>query len=694
MTRPTDPGFEGRVLDDARSVLREFCARIDHSKGADQTVVLTVRSRVKLSDEVKQTLEVDAARVVGSYQGLRFEPSFPVDPELTDPGFTVMPELAVGVPDSKQRPPAAGTVPATLGLLTLSYGVERHRYLMVPEEAWRPVRRPVGPYEVRKEILLPDHLAAIPREVLVRLWFDGERLVLDRTDRAREVGVLVDGQPIAGRNPNGRFGTRVAWRGTLSFICEGGRTDLAYDLVEFAQRSLVPGTQSRIVDGEFQTVLRTSGAQAILSVAPPPLGRQIRVRPFRLDGPVVGPGRLEVETEMLHTTAETGPGSPLVADKAWHVKLYRCQTPQHADFLRAHFQSQAEHIEQLNLREEGSQHRPPWAIAPVFVLDPGRIGTLGPSPSTDYGAPHVPAIPDRTLAGWFGLSEAVMGDCYVLVASRFLEPVQWPEAVENPTPNLLQLVKFQRMASGLDAFHRTEVAHCDVKPDNIRRYESDYVLVDGDSVTELEARPTHLPFTEPWARSDLITWSQAPEIGRTPLRKAQLVDHDRFAFALVVLNAVVDSAWRESIHPHTGRRVSDSPCDVYTSLVAHWGPGSEGLAGVLTEPFDKESMLAGGWTLRAWLDRAIDVARRPIRADDDAEPDSGRYGDLLGEMRQKLSSKTIGARNDLSTIHEEIELRCKQLAEEREKSAQRWVWIGSAVIGSYLLLEILWSLLT
>jgi hypothetical protein len=398
----------------------------------------------------------------------------------------------------------------------------------------------------------------------------------------------------------------------------------------------------------FVVPLRGLGWHTELEVAPPTERRPPAA--FDVAGAEGGPLR-QISVPVLYTTAtdrtvKTGWGT-------WFVKIYHCTNPVDADDLRRHLRQQAADIHRANLQIEGPrpQIRPPWAVVPVYIVTGGTDPTR-PAPPTDY-AVRADDIVERiqaTLPAWFG-SDNPRPELYLLAFSPQMDKVPW-EAL-RVTPGVHHLVDFQGMAQGLDMMSTQGTVHCDIKPDNVCRYNntdmgSGFVLIDTDAATRMEPAPTTLRTTEPYVYRGVREWQRDQFPQGLAIEPGRLRAQDRFCFALVVLVALAGKDWVETALLNwpdgDGRqsRGADDRDAVVVGLRQLWRDRRwEPLIQAAAEPFGPQT--PGGqpdieradWSAADWIERLIRAERESVPVTDAPRehPAGGTHGRLDRHLR-------------------------------------------------------------
>ena len=683
---PTDR-YAQAVLQGALAEVRRCCSGRAPDAGPG-IVELHVETHTALSAHQEELLRADVDRMAWTHHGMNVVTYvLPVDPTLADetPDYAVKAALRE---DPAPAEPDPEPVPlARRELLRLTCGSVMLSYLLVPGDTWIPVRRrDQAEGDHRDEIVLPAELQGVSRDALVEVRLTSEGLELQATDdgigrragrRGPDVTVLVDGLPPPSH------ALRAA--GRLSFVAGADRTDIDYVLTPWRDGGFEAGAGRAVGtdDTPHECVLSVGVERALLRIEAPAVATRPKKRCFQVHAPQFREGWLPVYAEVLYSRAESfGAG---FADLHWHVKIFRTATPQHADHLREMFIRQARAIRNVIVHGGGSLTAPPWGIAPVHVVNPAD-DLDAPAPETRIGAGPVFRAPDGRLREWFGAPADARPDCIVVVVSPWLE-----QATVDPTPPgpaLMQLDRFRAMARALDRCHTEGVAHCDLKPDNYGKQGGDYVLIDGDSVTELTSRPSWLPFTLPYATARMLRDHHPERPGGGVLLAEDIRAHDCFGFGLLVSGAVVGSAWMgEAAGGTPGGRTIDKLADLRTALTLRWPDNVQwpALVDLLVEPFDEASVRQAGWTCEKWLDRVREQARTPPPVDARG-PDryDGPFARELAALRTDVMTRKPHQAQALPVVHAAVE-RCLDRVESQART--RWALVvglaGLAVAGLF-----------
>ena len=450
-----------------------------------------------------------------------------------------------------------------------------------------------------------------------------------------------------------------------------------------------------------------AGNTGFVEIMPPAEGERAQDRRFPI--PTSSPERpsRDIYAQVLYTRAVGR--VPVAGD--WHVKIYRCATPQHAARLRAYLRTQAVLIEQVNAAADGMPQEPPWAIAPVHVLTLDSGHQDGPRP-TDLalGDQEIRDDPDNRLSAWFGFAGQPQPDCFILVVSPLLARVGWaPAQLRRSSPGVDQLPALTALAIGLDACHERDIAHCDVKPENVCRFlrldgagPPGYVLVDGDAVTRTTGGLSALRFTPSYASAEIITRARrlrAPDRKDVPLTALELREHDRFGFVLVVLTAVAgeDRVSGLLIENDDGKRGVDEPDAVAATLRDVWPVQWVPFVTELLAPFAANALVGDDWTASGWLARLsaradpLPVERRPDLEGGGDEPLArGRHGRHVGAIHAEVQPP-LGHTQWRPAVIEQI--KCHQLLVAREARRRTVVLYGVLpLLGALvLLIGVVWG---
>ncbi len=664
------------VVEVARAKFEKACRELP--KG-DEPVRVSVRVEAaeRMPRRYEALLRDDIARTAVRYPHIRARVSVPLPvPSMANEDSP----FHVDVRHDEDRPGLAPPVSQHLrARLTFTFGDWVLPHMLTPSPSWLPLRRSYGRYDTTEEIILPASLQVVPRKPLVELCLDTSSAAwIRRTAAAPGVTVLVDGREVP--HPGPEPGVALDDSGVLSFVDGAERADIAFELTAWRDSPLTPapGRRPGVGEGPFRTVINVGGAYGWLDIAPPEVSVPPRSGRFRVLAPRFEPGFLDIDADRLYTVGASSTSG--LDDMHWHVKVYRTATPQQADLLRAHLAWQAGAVRRAVAGQGQRATAPPAGIASVYVLDPGEAGVLDAEfPPTRHGAqPPAADSPDLRYGEWFGV--AATSDCFIVVAVPEMPPANTARAADEPMT--IHVPRFRDMAAALDRLHGDDVAHCDIKPDNYRMYDDGYVLVDADSLTHTKSRPAHLPFTPPYARSAILR--QAAR-GADPFDEADILDHDRFAFGLLVIDAVAGSEWlHQLLDGPPGRRLVDDPAAARAALRNRWsGTGDwSGLVDTLCEPLDENRLSAPEWTCAGWLDRVAAAANASYPVDvgtpEDAPPYAGPYARRYAAVRRSVRERGKPGRPErLATVHAAIEEQRLALA----RQMRLWWLIGTSGVG-------------
>jgi hypothetical protein len=679
-----DPEFWARIVDDALAALRDECREFKRTGIDGCSLVLTVETTRPLPPFERERLRSDAPRVAGTV--LR-------SARVTVQTISGQHDLSGsnGLVVTVERRDPLGGAPEPAGpepvaahqrrLLTLRCGQFSFPQLLVPSMEWLPVRRAAQRYRGSAEIMLPDWLTSVSRDPLFELRLDDDCLMLRRSSRRPETTVLVNDKPCAPPVHKVPVERPVPDHGTITLLGPEGRTDIGYRVEPWVDAPLEPGTGLSEETGAkpYRTGFEADALLGWLDIEPPPVGTRPAHKEFPVHAPALGHGSAPFYSEVLYTraTSQLGP----LQDREWHVKIFRTATPQHANLLRDHFQVQAIRVNNLVVEAGGRLLDPPWGIAPVHVIDPRRVsGVTGTPERTGYGpAPAIEQTADGCFGEWFGAPGGAPSTCFVVVASPLLEPA--PLVSLATVPLIIALPDFADMARTLDLAHGGDLAYCDIKPGNMCQAEHSYALVDADSVADLNTELSGLSYTWPYARSSLRR-------AGSKLYNPDLIEHDRFCFALVVLAAVAGTAWVQHVlSGDPDHRIADDRAAVRTAMRRQWASTDDTvdldpLIEVLTEPFDEEQLHKPDWSCGTWLDRAIAAANTPRRsAVETHRPYSGPYAAAMADLRRAVGDRTPGMPERLPAVHQQI-----QAQRERLERVARLKWFAWPALAGLLII--------
>ncbi|NUT99816.1 MAG: hypothetical protein HOY78_48180 [Saccharothrix sp.] len=674
-----------------REVRRELGRYLaHHASGAPIAVDVVVRVAWPLSAAAENELRASVDDQRREYPGAIPRLAVTVDRDLPEPGYTVE-VVPVVVADEEPSAPVTEEEPdedqdSDQLVLTLGLGRFRFPHLLRPSAGWVPVSRR-GPGGV----VFPDEAEAVPRAALVELRNVHGTLHVRRTGQDRRYIVSVGGQRVEHGRPTG---TGVSPRGQIVIREATGDAvaTIDYELHDrFAE--LRTGGATDTGDGTGVTAWVTGGAFKRVHVEAPPSGVVAGARQFTGRSERGDPHQLRVR--VLYTRAESlEPGG----EDVWHVKVYRCDTPEDAVMLRAFLQAQIGNVERANGAVGGSNRMPPWVVAPVHLLS--LVRPAAPETNLVDRGEHIPSGVAARLAGWFGVADQPDVDTCVLVASPWVDAVGWLGQEKRPVPGRGPLDDLRRLARGLDLMHGSlDIAHGDIKPANVRRLaradgHDGYVLIDGDSIAPVRCDARDARATDEYTSADYQ--AQVERGGTVDLRAL-----DRFGFVLVTIAAVASPDRLRGLLDHQGgrERVVDSHPRVEEYLTNWWSrePRWRPFAVELAAPFRKGVFADPDFSLEAWVDRLIaehdrpgptcghpacpvDACARVVPEDDHYDPP---YEEQLRRIRAGVRSRhniAVGAREALIR-----ELRAQQAA--LALAAYR-TWSRSVAAGSFAFLLI------
>jgi len=654
MTADIDPRFEEAVRIEATTKFHDFLARLKVPAGGLTLVKIRIVTARALSDPVKAKIRESLQDVRADHHDVRTRVTFTVDATVPRGREVRCDAVEASHEDLAEPPPEFDDDSSEL--LVLSWGALRFEFVLSASPKWLPFGRPHARDDYGPGVVLPRSMLAVPSGRLLDFRFHDGELELRRYPHGEHVAVsaddrllLVDQQPLT-----------VGRRGRITFadVHTGHECVLDYELQDWlVGQPSVPGEPDHL-DGSPHQAVHPSGR--ILLIEPPRTTSKPEERLFPV--PSSSPDRpmRHLVTQVLYSEAseKDRPGN------RWHVKMYRCATPQHAGQLRRYLNTQAVLIEQVNASVGGTAQAPPWVIAPVQVLS-GRTGLTGPAQATDLHLPErdVVSDPENRLSAWFGVADRPQPACFVLVVSPLLTPVGWPLSdMRTSAPGVEQLAELRTLAVGVDACHQRDIAHCDIKPANVCRYltadnRSGYVLIDGDSVARATAQLPELRFSAAYASPEVLHQRHRM---RAPGREGTEVDlreHDRFGFALVVLTAVAgaDRVTPMLVQDDDGRRTVDSPDVVAGALAAYWPEHWRPFAAELAAPLRPNALGGDDWSATAWIDRlhAL-IPPRQSTTDgplpDDDLPPVGRHARHVDEIRAEARAEMLGYKTRVPAV--------------------------------------------
>ncbi|WP_433605198.1 hypothetical protein ACQP2P_26690 [Dactylosporangium sp. CA-139114] len=345
----------------------------------------------------------------------------------------------------------------------------------------------------------------------------------------------------------------------------------------------------------------------------------------------------------------------------WFVKIYRCRDSGEAELLRRHLGQQAGRIQLANAQLPGAariQVDPPWAAVPVHIVRcDGLQQNIGPvRTELAASAEDIANRVRQALPPWV-TGDPPQPERYLLAISPKMAKLNWDGF--HPWPATEHLRDFERMAIGLDTLHRLGTVHCDIKPDNVCQYNihdvSGYVLIDTDSVCQVDPPPFMVRPTPPYHHRALAEWFADPKVNKYGVDADVLRAHDRFGFAVVVLTALAGKEWvdrvllRSPVTPNMegvrgDARTADDRDAVVTALRQlwpdtdrhQWAPLIEALA----EPFGR-AVESPKWSAQEWLGRVLEaegtcvVGQTPKRPFERSDP--APYRDQLDSIWERVN---------------------------------------------------------
>ncbi|NKE63330.1 hypothetical protein FXN61_44060 [Lentzea sp. PSKA42] len=654
MTADIDPRFEEAVRIEATTKFHDFLVR-GKARAAGATLVkIRIVTARTLSDPVKAKIRESLLDVRANHRDIRTRVTFTVDPAVPR-GREVRCDAVDASREELAEPPPEFDDDRS-ELLVLSWGALRFEFVLSASPKWLPFGRPHARHDYGPGVVLPRSMLAVPSGRLLDFRFHNGELELRRYPHGPHVAVTVDDQLlIVERGPH-----VVGRRGRITFtdVTTGHGCSLDYELQDWlVGQPSVPGEPDHL-DGSPHPVVHESGR--LLLIEPPRTTNKPEERLFPV--PSSSPERpmRHLVTHVLYSEASER-GRP---ENRWHVKMYRCATPQHAAQLRRYLRTQAVLIEQVNASVGGTAQAPPWVIAPVHVLS-GRTGVTGPQQPTDLSIPEQEVVsdPENRLSAWFGVADRPQPACFVLVVSPLLTPVGWPMAdMRASAPGVEQLPELYTLAVGLDAMHKRDIAHCDIKPANVCRYltadnRSGYVLIDGDSVARATAQLPELRFSAAYASPEVLYQRHRMRAPGRERPEIDLREHDRFGFALVVLTALAgeDRVTPMLTQDDDGRRTVDSPDVVAGALAAYWPEHWRPFAVELAAPLRPNALGGDDWSATRWIDRLRSlVPARPSSSDSPPPevvlPPAGRHARHVDEIRAEARSELVGHKGRVAAV--------------------------------------------
>ncbi|MGW6937034.1 hypothetical protein ACWGE0_43780 [Lentzea sp. NPDC054927] len=657
--------LEEAVRSGASSELNAFLIGNPPAAGRTVLVNVVIRTGVPLSAEGRAAVVESLSEVSDSFPGNQYQLQFDVDPALgTNSRIYCEPVVRSQQAERPRQEPRQAPAAAER-LLSVGFGTLRFEYVVSAGNRWSPLGRP-NDDSGHDGFVLPRSMLAVPHGDLLTVRLSGGDLVMRRTAERPDITVLVNGDLLR------KGGRLVPARGQITYQDRAGSpVTLEYALTEWVPAAPSAPGLPRTGDGAPHLVwLKASSRTDLLRILPPP-ARHPRVRDFPVPSDTPDrPRRLEVQ--VVYTT---GAWHDAVAPQ-WHVKIYRCATPQHANQLRRYLRTQAALIDQANAACGWSPQSPPWAIAPVIVIPEGSGYRAGDDQTRFTVTPReINDDPENRLSAWFGVPDQPQPNCFVIVVSPLLKTVGWAHSLDlGGAPAVSQLSALRTLAVGLDGCHGQDVTHCDIKPANVCRYRADddstgYVLIDGDAVARVRGRLGDLRLTETWAAPEILASFRSRG---TPSSAVNLREHDRFGFALIVLTAVagIDRTMGLVEQDEHGARLIDDPELAVRTISGYWPRWPE-LAAELAAPFQRNALVGESWRAESWLKR-LEALREPLPVDegDGGSPPqqpTGRHGRHVAAVHERVTSHPLGQ----STLLDEL---VKEIAAEQLVVARKAYW--------------------
>lgn len=576
---------------------------------------------------------------------------------------------------------------ADLMVLDMRYRRFRFVHRFSPADGWVPLSRGTATAGFR----FPPDAVAIPQAPLVELRNIDGMLAVRRTDGERRYVVSVNGTRVP---PGDRRGIRTKPAGTFTIreATGGAVAEIGYELHDRFAELRSDGASDPGDGAEIDAWIVARTFTQHLRIAAPAADPRADLRAFPVTDKDNRRRRLSVR--VVYTAATSGDN----ADQRWHVKMYRCETPQDATALRRHLSRQAINIEQANTAAGGSNRRPPWVIAPVHILSLSRPERTPDTNLADTGTALAEGV-DARLGGWFGAPDQPQADSCVLVASPMLQHNPWPDsAFREEAPGVSTLSRLAVLAKGLDECHTLGFAHGDIKSDNVCRIidpnqKQGYVLIDGDSILPATCDPEDTRLTEPYV-------SAAVRRQRAAGRPVDLRGHDRWCFALVVIAAVAGPERMVGLLAEVDdKRIVDDRDRLTDALVNGWPPRWEAFATELAAPFGPDVVADPAWSLAGWVEdlRALSDPEPPCghdecpmdgcaRGEHGDEDYEDPYGPRLRAIRDAVRSDNLLS-EDLRT-RVIVLLRTQQLkvglAEYRHEFVRTAAWVLVPVLILFL----------
>ncbi|SCL34516.1 hypothetical protein GA0074692_3851 [Micromonospora pallida] len=443
-------------------------------------------------------------------------------------------------------------------------------------------------------------------------------------------------------------------------------------------------------DTELVFTLIGPGWTAKLLIEQPPPAEPKRVG-FAVPAIDDDPAPLHVEAEVIFTTARN-----LLMEsggwRRWHVKIYRCATQGDAENLLRFLTRQTEYVQRAN-RALGARNpmRPPWGVVPVQIVRGDWLSqAVGGAQPTQLGE-DVHAM-EETAGGfpsWYA-PDMLAAARTLLAVSPYVDEIEWVNRYDDD-PVTEHLQRFTGLADGLDAMHRNDIAHCDIKPDNVCRVtlpgSTAYVLIDADAAIRVTPPPRYPRFTPTYSYGNLRRFAAESRQYDRKVPAGILYAQDRFGFALVLLSMLGGYYWVRSslLHEDSGppgrNRNADSHHLAVRELELRF-PGErwDKLRTVLGEAFSQQ-IEDPEWSTADWVNRLVAAAGVE---EDQRDEELQRYAE---DVRQILRRAREHTQTGIELVEDGYEAALAQAQIVARRTAGRvMAAVGLAITGITVIL--------